>query len=86
MCVTEKYFPYFSTATYVVGTQKNRLNEMVLLSTQYMFRLLGKKIIAFLLSKFCLTGPMSGMHDCVCEMLTSSGTYIVDTSLVKQTL
>ena len=25
---------YFSTKTYVVGTQKNRLNEMVLLNTQ----------------------------------------------------
>ena len=30
----ENYFPYFSTKTYVVGTQKNRLNETVLLSTQ----------------------------------------------------
>ena len=28
------YFPYFSTKAYVVGTQKNHLNEMVLLSTQ----------------------------------------------------
>ena len=27
-------FPYFSTKIYVVGTQKNRLNETVLLSTQ----------------------------------------------------
>ena len=27
---------YFSTKTYVVGTQKNRLNETVLLSTQNM--------------------------------------------------
>ena len=26
-CVTENYFSYFSTKTYVVGTQKNRLNE-----------------------------------------------------------
>ena len=30
-------FSYFSTKTYVVGTQKNRLNETVLLSTQHMF-------------------------------------------------
>ena len=30
----EKYFSYFSTKTYVVGTLKNRLNETVLLSTQ----------------------------------------------------
>ena len=28
------FFTYFSTETYVVGTQKNRLNETVLLSTQ----------------------------------------------------
>ena len=31
---TGKYFSYFSTKTYVVGTQKNRLNETILLSTQ----------------------------------------------------
>ena len=30
-------FSYFSTKTYVVGTQKSHLNEMVLLSTQNMF-------------------------------------------------
>ena len=34
VCVTEKYFSYFSTKTYVVGTQKNRLNETVLLNIQ----------------------------------------------------
>ena len=33
-CETDNYFSYFSTKTYVVGTQKNRLNETVLLSTQ----------------------------------------------------
>ena len=33
-CVLEKYFLYFSCKTYVVGTQKNRFNETVLLSTQ----------------------------------------------------
>ena len=33
-CVTENYFSYFSTKTYVVGTQKNGLNKTVLLSTQ----------------------------------------------------
>ena len=32
--VYQKKFFYFSTKTYVVGTQKNRLNEMVLLITQ----------------------------------------------------
>ena len=28
------FFSYFSNKTYVVGTQKNRLNETVLLSSQ----------------------------------------------------
>ena len=32
--VTENYFSYISTKTYVVGTQNNRLDETVLLSTQ----------------------------------------------------
>ena len=31
---TKKYLSYFSTKTYIVGTQKNRLNETILLSTQ----------------------------------------------------
>ena len=31
---TEKIFFYFSTKTYIVGTQENRLNGTVLLSTQ----------------------------------------------------
>ena len=33
-CVLEIYFLYFSSKTYVVGTQKNRLQETVHLSTQ----------------------------------------------------
>ena len=33
-CKIENYFSYFSTKTYVVGTQKNRLNETVHLNTQ----------------------------------------------------
>ena len=35
--VLENYIAYFSTKTYVVGTQKNRLNETVLLSTHIKF-------------------------------------------------
>ena len=50
------FFSYFTTITYVVGTQKNRLietvNETVLLSTQkHMFKLMGKKIVTILQSK-----------------------------------
>ena len=33
VCI-EIYFLYFSSKTYVVGTQKNRLNETVLLGTK----------------------------------------------------
>ena len=33
-CQTEKSLSYFSTKTYIVGTQKNCLNEAVLLSTE----------------------------------------------------
>ena len=41
--VPKNVFSYFSTKTYVVGTQKNRLIEMVLLSTQNMLELMGLK-------------------------------------------
>ena len=37
-CVTEKYFFHFSTKTYVVGTQKNRL----IVHPKRMFKLMDK--------------------------------------------
>ena len=40
-----------SQPKHVVGTQKNRLNETVLLSTQLMLKLMGKKIFTILRSK-----------------------------------
>ena len=47
--VIENEFSVFSIKTYVVGTQKNRLDETVLLSTpNIMVRLMGNKIIAIL--------------------------------------
>ena len=46
MCIEKK--SYFSTETHVVSTQKNHLNEMVLLSTQNMLKLRGKKILKIL--------------------------------------
>ena len=46
------YFSYFSTKTYVVGTQKNRLNETVLFEhPKHMIKLSGKKIFTILRSK-----------------------------------
>ena len=45
----EKYFSYFSTKTYVVDTQKDRLNETVLFDyPKHMFKWMSKKIIIML--------------------------------------
>ena len=51
---TGKLFSYFSTKTYVVGTQKNRLNETVLLSTQ-------NTCLNGRLRKLSLSGPMQSL-------------------------
>ena len=52
------YF-YFSTKTYVVGSQKNCLDETVLLSTQTTcLNWWIRKYSQFYAQKFCLTGPM----------------------------
>ena len=40
----ENYFSYFSTEEYVVCTQKNRLNEITLLSTQNTLCIQGKPL------------------------------------------
>ena len=50
---TQKYVSYFSTKTYVVGTQKT-----VLFSTQNMLKLIGKKYLQFYAQKFCLSKPV----------------------------
>ena len=51
----ENYFSYFSTKTYIVGTQKNRLNEKVPHEhPKHMFILMDKKIIAIFLLKIFL--------------------------------
>ena len=42
--VIKKLISYLSTKTYVVGTQKYRLSETVLLSTKNMCKLMGKKM------------------------------------------
>ena len=55
----KKYFSYFSTKTYVVGTQKNRLNETVLLSTQNICSNWWiRKYLQFYAQKICLSKPM----------------------------
>ena len=42
-----------------MGTQKNHLNEMVLLSNpKHMFKLIDREKMTFYAQKFCLTGPM----------------------------
>ena len=50
---TRKIIFLFLNKTYVVGTQKNRLNETVLLSTpKHMLKIMGKKIFTILRWKF----------------------------------
>ena len=52
-------FSYFSTITYVVSTQKNCLNEAVLLSTQNLcLNCRVRKYLQFYAKCFSLTGPM----------------------------
>ena len=45
-----------------MGTQKNRLDETVLLSTQNTFKLMDKKIIAILRLKGLLNWPFVACH------------------------
>ena len=52
-CVIENDLSYLSIKTNVMGTQKNRLNETVLLSTlKYMLEVMGKNIMTILHSIF----------------------------------
>ena len=52
-------FSYSSTKTHVVGTQKNRLIETVLLSTQNTcLKGCERKYSKFYKLKVCLSGPM----------------------------
>ena len=53
-CVIENHFSYFSTQTYIVGAQKNRLNEMILLGTQNILLNWCQSTLKVL----CLSGPM----------------------------
>ena len=58
-CVIKNYFCYFSTKTYGVDTQKNYLNETVLLSIhKHMFKLMNKKIFTIFGYKIPLSGPL----------------------------
>ena len=55
---------YFSTKTYVVGTQKNRLNETVLLSTQNIcLNCWVRKYLQFYAHKLCYSKPMIPQMD-----------------------
>ena len=51
-CITENYYSHFSTKTYVVGTQKNRLDETVSEHQKHMFKLI-RKYSQFYSKMFC---------------------------------
>ena len=58
-CVLKNYFLYLSSKTYAVGTQKNRLNETVLLSTQNTcLNWWVRKYLQFYAHKISLSGSM----------------------------
>ena len=57
-CVTKYYFSYFSTKTYVVGSQKNRLNE-TFEHPKHMLKLMGKKYLQVYAKIFCLSKDMA---------------------------
>ena len=58
MC-NRKLFSYFSTITYVAGTQKKPSQlDGSFEQTKQMFKLMDKKIIAIIRKKIGLTGPM----------------------------
>ena len=55
-CAPKKCFLFLNQNIYVVGPQKNRLNETVLLSTQnIMLQFMDKKILSFFVIIFMLT-------------------------------
>ena len=59
-CILKIYFLYFSSKTYVVGTQKNSLNETVLFSTQNTcLNWWVRKSFQFYAQKISLSGSMS---------------------------
>ena len=60
--VMKNYFSYFSTKTYVVGTQKNRLNETVLLRNQNICFNLWVRKNAILRSSYFLIWS----NECLC--------------------
>ena len=62
-----------------MGTQKNRLNEMVLLSTKTHVKLMPKEIYAIYVHKLSLSGPMSIYyfeHTCCMENSVDPGQLV----------
>ena len=78
-------FSYFSTKTYVVVTQKNHLNEMVLFSTQTYIKTDGSDSIHNIAFIFCLTAITSHNYciaaRCPDKRCLSHGMYQVMMSL-----
>ena len=52
LSVPKKWFSYFSTKTYVVGTQKNRLTQNICK------KLWASKYLQFYAEHFCLSKPV----------------------------
>ena len=78
-CAPEKYFSYFSTKRYVMGTQKNHLNETVLLSTQNICKKIWvRKYLLFYAENVCLSKPMFIVNLSDFEKIFSRRARLVD--------
>ena len=63
-----------------MGTQKNRFNEMLLLSSEHpkhMLKLMGKKIFTIYAEKFCLSKPLMLQVTCVNFIFTAISSCLV---------
>ena len=78
----EIYFLYFSSKTYVVGTQKNSLNQTVLLSTQNTcLNWWVRKYLQFCAHKISFSGPMTLVI--IESNLITSGSTLFSTLLIN---
>ena len=57
-----------------MGTQKNHLNETVLLGPKHMLKIMGKKIFKFYSEMFCLSKPVAQ------DSINTGTTFVCDST------
>ena len=82
--LNRKLISYFSTKTYVVGTQKNRLDEMVLFGNQNIcYKLWVRTYLQFYAKKFCLSKPMVLVYDVLSALSRVALVLLRTSELIK---